>query len=242
MSGESFSISITGNSNDSNLVLGSASGVIKENAVENLDNLTGRVSNLENNNIDISSCLGYYTSSSVPVAYHIHYDNNNELKYTILFSGEAMGISAEKWVQMWNMPLMEDKSRLRTLRTELALYMRGSGLPIVGSDLPSVRGYENRTLSFSSDYNTIYLDNGLRLLFDGASATLEQKQNLATQWYGIDNSDILIPMDTWVIDYGGMNLDMTKIDDILPENLLPVKDYPNYGTYYNNQLPSNFRV
>ena len=194
---------------------------------------------VENNVIDISSCLGYYYSSVVPVSYHVHYDNSGALKYTLLFRGDSMGISAEDWVQMWNVPLMEDKSRLRTLRGGLALYMRDSGLPILGPTLPSVRGYENRTLAFSPNYNTIYLDNGLRLLYDGSSATIEQKQNLASQWYGVDSSDILIPMDTWVIDHGGMNVDMTKGVDISSANLLSLK---SYNPAMNNVLPNIFRV
>jgi hypothetical protein len=47
MSGESYSIEIKGNSNDSNLVLGSTSGVITENGVANLAPLEGRTTTLE---------------------------------------------------------------------------------------------------------------------------------------------------------------------------------------------------
>ena len=47
MSGESFTISITGDSNDSNLVLASASGVITENTSANLGVLEGKVTALE---------------------------------------------------------------------------------------------------------------------------------------------------------------------------------------------------
>ena len=57
MSGESFTISITGDSNDSNLVLASASGVITENTSANLGVLEGKVTALEAKDVVFASDL-----------------------------------------------------------------------------------------------------------------------------------------------------------------------------------------
>ena len=225
-----ISILITGSNNDTNVVLNSASGQI-----------TASIAALETSmvnphHVDISSALGYWEVLPGVVIYHIHKDSSGDLFYTLMAKSTNLGGTTDSmWVNMFKVPLMADYSRVNTLRVTIPLLMRSPGMPLAAVG-PLVRGYDNGTMSFSSDYDTLYLDGGLRLLLD-ENATSTEKQALAEHWYGTDSSDIDIPVGQWVRDFGGINLDGARVD--APTSIVNLSDYDDgsAGAAYLSSLP-----
>jgi hypothetical protein len=273
-------ITITGSTNDTNLVLNSTSGAITDgdaasatlvaevssnaaaaataqtqadlgvtnaataqtqadlgvtNAAANAASIVAlEAAMVDPHQVDITSTLGYWEVLPGEVIYHIHEDSSGDLFYTLMAKSTNMGGTTDSmWVNMFKVPLMADYSRVNTLRVTIPLLMRAPGMPLAPVG-PKIRGYDNGTMSFSNDYNTLYLDGGLRLLLD-ENATSAEKQALAERWYGTDSSDIDIPLGQWVRDFGGRNLDGTRVT--APTSIVNLSDYDDgaeYAAYYSS--------